>query len=90
MTTEQQQQTIQKGDPLPLNLIYNGAKLVVDLITTLLANRSTLRQRVTQLEGLIKTQSRQIKVLEDRIRILEGNGESVISENIDALGEEHY
>jgi len=65
-------QNLQDGNPIPFQLIWNGAELVLRLITEAIANRSTLRARVKVLEGVCLTQAKQIEVLENRLTILEG------------------
>jgi len=65
-------QNLQDGNPIPFQLIWNGASLILGLIKEAIANRSTLRARVKVLEGVCLTQAKQIEVLETRLTILEG------------------
>lgn len=69
---KQAAENLAKGDPIPFQLIFNGAELVLRLITEAIQNRSTLRARVKVLEGVCLTQAKQIEVLENRLTILEG------------------
>lgn len=65
-------QNLQDGNPIPFQLIWNGAEIILRLITEAIQNRSTLRARVKVLEGVCLTQAKQIEVLESRLTILEG------------------
>jgi hypothetical protein len=59
------------GNPIPFELIWNGAAIVLDIIRQAIESRSTLRARVKTLEGVCLTQAKQIEVLETRIKALE-------------------
>jgi len=69
---KQAAENLSNGNPIPFQLIWNGAELVLRLITEAIQNRSTLRARVKVLEGVCLTQAKQIEVLESRLTILEG------------------
>jgi hypothetical protein len=73
--TEAQQQAqqgrIEKGLPIDPAFLWSAGTFIFDLFKRIIESRSTLRARVTQLEGMVQTLAHQNAILAQRVEALE-------------------
>lgn len=59
--------TMVANGTIPVDLIVSGAEMILEVISGLIEKRRMLKQRITDLEGICKTQAKQMVVFENAL-----------------------
>jgi len=86
--TEAQRQTqqgrIEKGIPIDPAFLWSAGTFIFDLFQRIIESRSTLRARVTQLEGMVQTLAQQNAIQAKQLETL-AQENAILAQRVQAL-----